>query len=401
VTSAYAPNEVFGELEPKDTEWTCSGGFVAETQTWYNILEDGTFVICQVIYSSIGYISLLSSSIWFRTDVIAFRMWYPTTQFTCKIYNPNTKEKVWRSVNVSNFVTPPPSSGGVTYDKRSSQADEFTIIHKSGTRENGAAESYTINANLSKDIQIALVISRPASVPGFKLGKGPKGGFSNFGTDPEKREGYVVHRFWPRTVASGHIIQNGKAIIAHGPGMFVHAIQGMRPNLVASRWNFANFQSDEYGGVSAIQMEFTTLDQFGRKGAGSGGVKVNLGSLVIGGKLATVTGETAWPDEPLSDHVLIKSRATHFDTHLDADTTYSPPSRLMFEWAGPGVAPGLQGNLSAKLEIDVGTPQSPNGLVEKVDVLAEIPKVIKAFVNYVAGTKPYIYQVRLSAPQPK
>lgn len=290
-------------------------------------------------------------------------------------------------------MTPPGPSGGVTYDKRSSRADEFTIIHKSGNLPDDAAESYMINANPSKDIQVALIISRPGSVPGFKLGSGRNGGFSTFGTDPENREGYVVHRFWPRTFASGHIIQSGKAITARGPGMFVHAIQGMRPNLVASRWNFANFQSDEYGGVSAIQMEFTTLDQYGRKGAGSGGVKVNIGSLVVGGKLIAVTGETTWPDESPTDNVLIKSRATHFDTEVDSDTKYSPPSRLVFEWAGPSVATDLPGSISAKLEIEVGTPQSPKGLVEKVDVLAEIPKVIKAVVNYVAGTKPYIYQV--------
>lgn len=34
-------------------------------------------------------------------------VWYPTIQFTCKIFNPNTKERTWKSVNVSNFVTPP------------------------------------------------------------------------------------------------------------------------------------------------------------------------------------------------------------------------------------------------------------------------------------------------------
>lgn len=296
-------------------------------------------------------------------------------------------------MNVSNFATPPPSGAGVTYDKRSSRADEFTIIHKSGSHANDAAESYTINANLSKDLQIALVISRPASVPGFKFGKGLKGGFSDFGPDPTKRDGYVTHRFWPRTVASGHIIHNGQAITAHGPGMFVHAIQGMRPNLVASRWNFANFQSDQHGGVSAIQMEFTTLDQYGRGGAGSGGVRVNIGSVVVGGKLAAVTGETAWPDEALTDTALIKSRATHLDTRIDPETKYNAPSRLAFEWAGPNVVSGVQGDVSATLEVDVGTPESPKGLVQKVDVLAEIPKVIKAVVNYVAGTKPYIYQV--------
>jgi len=74
--------------------------------------------------------------------------------------------------------------------------------------------------------------------------------------------------------------------------MFVHAIQGMRPNLVASRWEFCPLSKPAHGGVSAVQMEFTTTNAYGRKGAGSGYVSVNVGGLVIGGKLATVTAET-------------------------------------------------------------------------------------------------------------
>lgn len=54
VSTGKAPNELFGELEPKDTEWLCSGGFVAETQIWYHILEDGTSLMVQIIHSSIG-----------------------------------------------------------------------------------------------------------------------------------------------------------------------------------------------------------------------------------------------------------------------------------------------------------------------------------------------------------
>jgi hypothetical protein len=46
--------EVFGQLEPKDTEWLCSSGFVAETQIFYTIGEDGTFLMCQIIHSSVG-----------------------------------------------------------------------------------------------------------------------------------------------------------------------------------------------------------------------------------------------------------------------------------------------------------------------------------------------------------
>jgi hypothetical protein len=49
----------FGELVPADTEWLAqSSGFVTETQTFYNFLEDGGFVMCQVIHSSTGSVPL-------------------------------------------------------------------------------------------------------------------------------------------------------------------------------------------------------------------------------------------------------------------------------------------------------------------------------------------------------
>jgi len=56
------------------------------------------------------------------------------------------------------------------------------------------------------------------------------------------------------------------------------------------------------------------------------------------------------------------------------------------------------GPVAAKLDADVGTHEVPKGLIEKVDVLAEIPKVVKAVVNYVSGAKPYIYQWLSSTP---
>ncbi|KAF9036202.1 oxidative stress survival Svf1-like protein [Panaeolus papilionaceus] len=365
VSTNLAEGDLFGELEPKDTEWLCAGGFVTETQTFYVIADDGTSIMCQVIHSSVG-------------------VWYPTIQFVCKVAAPTKGEKIWKSINVTNFVTPPPG-----HDKRSSKADEYSVLHKD-TPGSDTPEKYVINANLGVDLQISLEIARPASVPGYKVGKGPKGGYSYFGPDTEKPEGYVIHRFWPRARASGHIIQSGKAETVQGTAMFVHAIQGMRPNLVASRWNFAHFQSEELGGVSAIQMEFTTLDTHGKKGAGSGGVTVNVGSLVIGDKLATVTADTKWPGEEHAGNVV--SKTTHIEPENDPDTGYSKPTKVLFEWKGPSIVPGAAGYVEGKLEGDVGTVAQPKGLIEKVDVLAEIPYVLKMAVNYVAGTKPYIYQ---------
>lgn len=315
-------------------------------------------------------------------------MWYPTIQFTFKIFDPKTGEKVWKSVNVSNFVTPPPG-----LDKRSSKADEFSITHKTAPGTD-FPESYTIRANLAVDLQLSFDIKRPASIPGWKIGKGPKGGYTYFGPDQENPEGYVIHRFWPRYVASGYVIRAGKASNYEGPGVFIHAIQGMRPNLVASAWNFANFHSDLHGGVSAIQMEFKTCDSHGRKGAGSGGVSINIGSVVIGGKLVSLTAETKWPDEEQTENKQAVSRATHLNPALDPATGYQAPTEILFEWRGPSILPSAPGSVTAKTQFGVGTVEAPKGLIEKVDVLAEIPYVIKMAVNYVAGTKPFIYQVR-------
>ncbi|CAE6504522.1 unnamed protein product [Rhizoctonia solani] len=358
VTSKTSAGELFSKLEPKDTEWTCAGGFVTETQTWYNFLEDGTLLWCQIIHSAVG-------------------LWYPQIQFTCRIFNPTTKETTWKSINITNFVTPPPGK-----DKRSSKSDQFTVTHGPGTGD--IAEQYDINANL-EDIQLALKICRPASAEGFKVGNGN----SYFGPDVKNPEGYVVHRFWPRTRCSGAVIKSGQVIEANGVGMFVHAIQGMRPNLVAARWNFANFQSKDED-VSAIQMEFTTIQAYGREGAGSGGVSVNIGGVVVGGKLVCVTGETHWPGETSAADAPVQSRAEHLDRVTDPETGYKQPTKLRFTWQAPGI--GDVAPVLAAVVTDVGTPDAPKGLVQKVDVLGEIPAALKMVIAYAAGTKPYMYQ---------
>jgi len=276
-------------------------------------------------------------------------------------------------------------------DKRSSQADEFTITHKDAP-DTEFPESFTISVNLAQEVQISLEVRRPAGAHGFKIGKGPDGGYSYFGPDAAKPEGYVVHRFWPLTRTLGNITLNGKSLAVEGPGMFVHAIQGMRPNLVASRWNFCHFQSSAHD-VSAVQMEFTTTNDYGRNGAGSGYVSVNVGGLVIGGKLAAVTAETKWPSEAQPEEANIISQARHLKSVHDPDTGYSQPTELLFRWAGPSILSDVPGSIEGTLAVDVGSLEKPKGLIEKVDVLAEIPTVIKTVVNYVAGTKPYIYQV--------
>lgn len=167
----------------------------------------------------------------------------------------------------------------------------------------------------------------------------------------------------------------------------------MRPNLVASGWNFAHFQSKLHGGVSAIQMEFTTCTTHGRKGTGSGGVVVNVGSVVVAGKLASVVAETKWAGEEYTEDAPAKSRALFLNTVRDPETGYKWPTEIEFRWAGPSVVADAPGQVDAKVLAELGNLEDPKGLIVKVDILAEIPYVIKMAVNYVAGTKPYMYQV--------
>jgi len=234
---------------------------------------------------------------------------------------------------------------------------------------------------------VSLEVKRPAEATPWKVGNG----YSYFGPDREKPEGYVVHRFWPIFKAEGHFIIDGKAEAVNANGMFVHAIQGMRPNLVASAWNFSHFNSKELGGVCAIQMEYTTCDTHGKRGAGSGPVRVNVGSLVINNKLATVTAATTWPGEKNESSVI--SKTTHLNTLDDPATGYKKPRNLFLEWKGPSLAKDAPGTVEGSTTVDLGDLENPKGLIEVIDILAEIPYVLKAAVSYVAGTKPFMYQV--------
>ncbi|KAI9639430.1 oxidative stress survival, Svf1-like protein [Dioszegia hungarica] len=370
----------YGELSPEDTKWHCSTkGFGSETHTWYTILEDGCWIMVQIIWSYTGIFMIPA-----------------TTQMTFKHYNPVTRVSSWKSVSVNGFK----------HDSHSCKSDTFEIKH---TGSPTTEESYRITANLDKTVQIDIMFTRPADSPGFKLGKGPGGGVSVFGKDASesKRDGIISHRFLPVMQSSGHVVINGQMVDAKGDGMFVHAIQGLRPDSAASRWNFGFFTTagdvadSKLGRVRALQMEFETTDYYGPTGPKSGRTKVNMG-VVTSSKLSSpliVVGQTSCAAVPtafpaLNDDV---SAVTQTPGAKDKDTGYNAPSAIEFKWAGNRVG-GEKGRVSAAVAVPLlGTTVGEGGLIEKVDVLAEIPYVLRKTLAAVTGTKPYIYQYLNSA----
>ncbi|TNY18571.1 oxidative stress survival, Svf1-like protein, partial [Rhodotorula diobovata] len=381
VQTAFSdPNALYGPLTKDDLSWNCGGGINTETQTWYATMPSGALVMCQIIHSAVG-------------------LFWPNIQVTFRYCNPKTNTNVWKSVTVTNFKVAPSDK----LDKRSCKSDQITV-----TVDPATPTKYQIQAKYDDEVQISLEYD--ALCPGFKLGAGPKGGMTYFGQLSAKPtpagdapdyaaggDGYCVHRFLPRCAVSG-IVRVGADVIdlAGSRGVFIHAIQGLRPNLLAAKWNFCNFQTVDKEGdeaVSLILMEFTTPPGYGSK-------VVTVGSVVVGDKLVAVSSG--------GSGIVGGAQAQHEDAVVDAETGYAAPGAIKFSWEAPRLEEAAGGAAADKLvaategnskvhatiQLDLVTDKAKyetRGLVEKVDVLGQIPYLIRKFVNYAAGTKPYIY----------
>ena len=141
-------------------------------------------------------------------------------------------------------------------------------------------------------------------------------------------------------------------------------------------------------------------DSYGPTGPKTGRTKVNLGAIYVSSKdpkpllvvgQTSAAGATQFPTVHESSEV---SSTRHFTPVHDAQTGYEAPSGLEVVWSGENR--DGKGKTSAKLVVDkLGTTVGEGGLIEKVDVLAEIPYVIKKALSATTGIKPYVFQVSL------
>ncbi|KAF8917313.1 putative cell survival pathways protein, partial [Haplosporangium bisporale] len=139
------------------------------------------------------------------------------------------------STNLTNFV--------LSADKLSASTNLMSIkLSPDGNK-------FTVNVTNPPDLIVSLTFERTAK--GYKVGEGK----SFFG------DGYVSHKFWPAGKVSGMMIVDGKAHDMAGEGTFVHAIQGMRPHLVASKWSYVDFSGDNAETANKAKLsliQFTT-----------------------------------------------------------------------------------------------------------------------------------------------
>ena len=128
---------------------------------------------------------------------------------------------------------------------------------------------------------------------------------------------------------------------------------------LAARWNFVNFQSPTY---SAIMMEYTTPPSYGS-------TVVNVGGIIQNGDILCAGANNS---------------AQHTEVKDDPENEWPEPSAVKFLWNGKTKDDKLvEAELSGKL----------GKRLDRIDIMAKVPGIIKTIVGGVAGTKPYIYQV--------
>lgn len=260
---------------------------------------------------------------------------HTTAQFTFRLHRLDSSRPIWTSTKLSNFKT----------DGTNFYADFLAI------ELDQASNSYTIKSSVNEDSLVDLTVKRLA--PGIVFGAD---GVSKYGDDTESPWGTMRHLFWPRCTVEGTITTKTDSIPVRGYTMFVMALQGMKPHHAAKSWNFLNFQSPLY---LAVQMEFTTPRSYAD-------TRVNIGVVAT--------------DDAIL-HASIDNVVDHENAKVD-EVGWLVPESIAFNYVSAGPDPRTVCSVKGPLAT----------LVERVDVMAEIPQFIKSIVTGVVGTKPYIYQ---------
>jgi hypothetical protein len=199
------------------------------------------------------------------------------------------------------------------------------------------------------------------AAPGFQVGENGK---TFYGTDPAAPWGSMRHAFWPRNIVEGTIVTKDGPVDFKGKGLYIMALQGMKPHHAAAKWTFINFQGPTY---SAVMMEYTTPPSYGSTIVNVGGIAKD-GEIVAGGSSNSVV------------HSKIKE---------DPENDWPEPEAFKCDWSGKTkdgktVTALLEGPFDERRD--------------RVDVMAEVPGFVKNIVAAAAGTKPYIYQVCTPSP---
>lgn len=398
VTDRVKGKQPYRETSRQDMHWLTPEHTNVETVTFYfTDLKSGILGFAQIIHSNIIGI-------------------HTQAQFTFRIFNSREGEgglNRWTSTKLENFRIEGPNFYA---DDLSVELDEDNKI-------------YRFKSNVNEKSRVDLSFTR--LTPGCKVGDDPS---TYYGDNIEEPWGQMRHVFWPRNEVKGQIdlkvpvkdnSRGGKVsqkntnsgqseeyqkkheqqkkggeqeedtegededeeegeledlsieFTDENPAlsMFVMAFQGMKPHHAAKAWNFLYFHSENH---SAVLMEFITPKSYAN-------TRVSVGIITSRNEVLSIT---------------TNNDVRHLNSALDS-VGWNVPKNISVKFNGikatvPDEKVAAITNNSPELTQDTQLTASVEGrlenLVERIDVMNEIPSFVKSIVSGVAGTKPYIYQ---------
>ncbi|CCH62912.1 hypothetical protein TBLA_0I02550 [Henningerozyma blattae CBS 6284] len=168
---------------------------------------------------------------------------------------------------------------------------------------------------------------------------------------------FIRHMFVPKCTGKGTISYHNKddklvtIKLSSVPMAYIDAVQGLLPNKAASRWNFMTFQGKNH---SLLCMEYVTIKEYGND-------SITIWSISQKDKLVTIGAK-------VSNN---RHRVKYTETVRDEESGWDFPTAIRFP-------PGFKEN---NLH-----------LVNRYDVMCELPSFIKSLAEKYAHIKPFIYQ---------
>ncbi|KAI8853374.1 oxidative stress survival, Svf1-like protein [Chytridium lagenaria] len=262
-----------------------------------------------------------------------------SVQLTTKIYNlPGGGEK-------TKAISHGGGSFKVSEDRLSVECEQITIKLDPQTLQ------YHVVFNAASDCTMEFTFVPESDY--FKVNDG------RFFFTGDAAGGYVAAQFLPRARITGSLTVDGKKHDLSGLGLYCHAIQN-KPQCVG-KWNFINFQGKD---ATMMIYEFEMPADNGYAFD-----IISVGAIVKDKKLLAVT---------------LDNRAIHTKKEYDDFSGYNIPTEVAVSWNGL-TTDGT--NKPIKVEIT----QECNNMYAKIDVLSELPFLLRKFIQAFI-TAPFLYQ---------
>lgn len=181
-----------------------------------------------------------------------------------------------------------------------------------------------------------------------------------------KADGFIEMKFIPSGRCSGKIQIDGEIIDFKGVGICLRQFQGVRPHLTTKRWNCAYFRENSTGEGQPIRSLFTIQMQ---SSSAYNGETIHYGFYFDGHKLQAVTSK--------------EDSIVYSKTLRDPDTGYCIPEHFDYRWKGVDMD---------EKPFEATVSGTPTARMARIDLLENLPIVLRKIVESISSARPYIYQ---------